>query len=139
MEKLSRGSLDALKVAKKFLDTGKITKDCILLFDEMYLQKGTQYHGGKHICADEDGDLFKWVVCFMIVGLKKSVPIVVKAVPETCVSGDLIVSNLIDVITKLSNIGFDVRGVVCDDHSSNVNAYSKLFNSYGEESHMKEN
>ena len=46
LEKLSRGSLDALKVAKKFLDEGNISKDCMVLFDEMYLQKGTQYHGG---------------------------------------------------------------------------------------------
>ena len=29
LEKLSRGSLDALKVAKTFLDIGKISKDCI--------------------------------------------------------------------------------------------------------------
>ena len=55
---------------------------------------------------------FKGVVCFMIVGLQKSVPIVAKAVPETCVSGDLIVANLMDVITKLAKVGFNVRGVV---------------------------
>ena len=146
LEKLSRGSLDALKVAKKFLDEGNISKDCMVLFDEMYLQKGTHYHGGKHVGADEDGNFFKGVVCFMIVGLQKSVPIVAKTVPETCVSGDLIVANLMDVITKLAKVGFNVRGVVCDDHSSNVNAYSKLFKSYGKKTvhtssiihHMKE-
>ena len=80
MEKLSRGLLDALKVAKKFLDEGNISKDCmVVLFGEMYLQKGTQYHEGKHVGADEDGNLFKGVVCFMIVDLQKSVPIVAKS------------------------------------------------------------
>ena len=58
LEKLSRGSLDALKVAKKFLDEGNISKDCMVLFDEMYLQKVTQYHGGKHVGADEGGCMF---------------------------------------------------------------------------------
>ena len=95
----------------------------MVLFDEMYVQKGTQFHGGKHT-GDDEG-----VVCFMVVGLKRTVPIVVKAVPET--SGNFIAENLMDIISKLARIGFNVRGTVCDDHSSNVNTYSKLSKSYG--------
>ena len=118
LEKLSQGSLDALKVAKKFLEEERISKDCMVLFDEMYI----------HIGADEDGNFFKGVVCFMVVGLKRSVPIVVKAVAETNVSGNFIAENLMDIISKLARIG-----TVCDDHSSNVNAYSKLSKSYGKD------
>ena len=91
----------------------------MVLFDEMYIQKGTQFHGGKHTGDDEE-----CVVCFMVVGLKRSVPIVVKAVPET--SGNFIAENLMDIFLKFARIGFNVRGTVCDDHSSNVNTYSKL-------------
>ena len=40
------------------------------------------------IGAKELGELFKGVVCFMIIGLRKSVTIIVKAVPQTSVSGD---------------------------------------------------
>ena len=64
---------------------------------------------------------------------ERSVPIVVKAVPETSVSGNFIAENLMDIISKLVIIGFNVRGTVCDDHSSNVNAYSKLSKSYGKD------
>ena len=103
----------------------------MVLFDEMYIQKGTQFHGGKHTGADEDGNFFKGVAFFMVVGLKRSVTIVVKAVPETSVSGNFIAENLMDIISKLARIGFNVRGTVCDDHSSNANAYSKLSKSYG--------
>ena len=71
LEKLCRGSLDALKVAKVLLHDNKISKDCILMFDEMYLQKSAQYQGGKYIGADECGELFKGIVCFMIVGFKR--------------------------------------------------------------------
>ena len=92
----------------------------------------------KHsvICAErfsDDRSFFKGVVCFMVVGLKRSVPIVVKAVPETSGSGNFIAENLMDIISKLARIGFNVRGTVCDDHSSNVNAYSKLSKSYGKD------
>ena len=69
----------------------------------------------------------------MVGGLKRSVPIVVKAVSETSVSGNFIAENLMDIISKLARIGFNVRGTVCDDHSSNVNAYSKLSKSYGKD------
>ena len=87
LAKLAQGSIDALKVAKVMLQEGKISADCILIFDEMYLQKGTQYQGGKLLGADELGRLFKGIVCFMIVSLKKSVPLMVKATPECTLSG----------------------------------------------------
>ena len=46
----------------------------MVLIDEM-LPKGTQFHGGKHTGADEDGNFFKGVVCFMVVGLKDQYPL----------------------------------------------------------------
>ena len=56
--------MDALKVAKVLLDGDKISEDCMVLFDEMYLQKGTQYQGGRFIGANEFGNFFKGIVCF---------------------------------------------------------------------------
>ena len=40
----------------------------------MYVQKGTQFAGGEYVCTDEDGNLYKGVVVFMIVGMKESIP-----------------------------------------------------------------
>ena len=43
----------------------KISEDCVLLFDEMYLQKGVQYQGGKYIGANLDKDSIvthAWVI-----------------------------------------------------------------------------
>jgi hypothetical protein len=131
MEKLCSGSLDALKVAKALLEAQKISKDIMILFDEMYLQTGTQYQAGKYIGADETGMLYKGVVCFMIVGLKESVAIVVKAVPEISVNGEFIAEHLFDVISQLFLVGFNVRGVVCDDHASNVKAFRILSEKHG--------
>ena len=50
------------------------------MVDEMYLQKATQYHSGEYVGADEDGNLYKESVAFMIVGLKESIPYVVQAI-----------------------------------------------------------
>ena len=39
--------------------------------DEMYLQKGIQFHRGELVGANSDGELFDGIMVFMIVGLKK--------------------------------------------------------------------
>ena len=69
------------------LNEGKIDKDIVLLTDEMYLQKELQFQQGKLIGWDDNGNLLKGIVTFMIVGVRKNVPFVVKAVPETKIEG----------------------------------------------------
>ena len=41
---------------------------------EMYLDKATQYHSGKYVEADNEGNLYKGIIAFMIVGLEESIP-----------------------------------------------------------------
>ena len=77
-----------MTAAKTLLKEGCISADVILMSDEMYLQKSTQYHGGEYVGADSNGDLFSGINVFMIVGLQKSVPIVVRASPETKMNGE---------------------------------------------------
>jgi hypothetical protein len=87
LKKLSQGGVDSLKACKLLLERGKMDKDVILMIDEIYIQKDVQYQGGKLIGTDEDGNLFKGVMTFMIVSMKKSIPFVVKAIPETKIEG----------------------------------------------------
>ena len=47
----------------------------------MYLQKCEEYFGGELKRCGEDGNLYKGLVCYMIVGLKESVPYVIKFSP----------------------------------------------------------
>ena len=72
-----------MKSAKLLLAKGRISKDVILLIDEMYLQKSEEYHGGEIVGCDEEGKLYKGLVGFMIVGLKQSIPYIIKSIPET--------------------------------------------------------
>ena len=54
------------------------------MFDNVYLQKREDYAGGELLTgADPDGNLYKRITCFVIVGLKKNVLFVVKDIPET--------------------------------------------------------
>ena len=130
LRKLKQGNLDSLKAVKYMLDAEQISKDVIVMVDEMYLQKSVQYVGGDYVGSDKDGNLYKGIVVFMIQGLKQSIPVVIKACPEVTIKGEWLANEVDDCIKQLSQQGFNVRAVVTDNHSCNVSAFSKLKKSY---------
>ena len=87
MAKLKSGNLGAIEVAKLLREANSKSIDVILISDEMYLQKRVQYFSGRYVGADSNSNIYKGIVVFMIQGLKKFVPIVVKACPETMING----------------------------------------------------
>ena len=83
LKRLSQRGVEPLKAVKLLLFERKIDKDIALLTDEMYLQKEMQFQQGKLIGCDDNGNLFKGIMIFVIVGVRKNVPFVVKAVPQS--------------------------------------------------------
>ena len=78
------------------------------------------------IGCDDEVELYKEIVCFMIVGLNESVPYVIKSSPETINDVNWHKTELLDSLVVLSNCGFRVRAIVCDNHPSNVSSFKKL-------------
>ena len=136
LEKLKKGGIDSIQAANKLKENGDLCEDIILMVDEMYLQKGTQFHGGDYIGEDEYGELYKGVVVFMITGLKQTVPTVIKACPETTIEGEWLANEISSCLEDLANAGFKVRATVSDNHSSNVRAFKCLHAKYpGDKKH----
>ena len=131
LRKLTSGKIDALSSAKLLKSSGKISEDVILMFDEIYLQKCEEYEGGETTGADFSGNLYKGLECFMIVGLKSNVPFVIMSSPEKEIPGEWVKTEILRCLMKLKESGFNVRGIVCDNHASNVAAYKKLLSDYG--------
>ena len=102
-----------------------------MLFDEIYVQKFEEYIGGETVGTSESGELYKGMVCFTIVGVKSNMPFIIKTLPETKISGDWLMDELLNCIEMLHENEFNVRGVSCDNHASNVSAYKKLSLSCG--------
>ena len=74
----------------------------------------------------------------MVVRLNQSTPFVVQAIPqasqanpEVAFNGQWLAEKISDNIDSLIEIELSVRGIVTDNHSADVNAFSalKLFNS----------
>ena len=74
--------------------------------------------------------LYKGVIVFMIVGLKKSIAYVVKAIPETSITGDFIKVGIEETLKTLGTSGFNIRALIADEHLKNASAYSKLLSIY---------
>ena len=107
-----------------------------MIVDEMYLQKATQYQGGDYVGADEEGNLYKGIVAFMVVGLKESIPYITQAIPEVTFTGQWLSHKIAENIKNLTPVGFCVRCVVTDNHSANVNAFSLLVIMFNSESNL---
>ena len=71
----------------------------------------------------------------MVVRFKQSTPFVVQTIPqasqanpEVTLNGQRLAEKISDNIDSLIEIGLSVRGIVTDNHSANVNAFSALKN-----------
>ena len=88
LHRIQAGGVDSLKAAKKLPEKGHISSDVILMVDEMFPQKEASYQSGNYVGEDEEGELYKGIACFMIVGLKQSVPHVIQAIPGVTITGE---------------------------------------------------
>ena len=126
LHKTASTNVGTAAVTTALKQQGRISEDVILILDEIYHQKSAEYFGGDTFRTNEDGDLYKGMLCFMIVGLKNSIPCVIKIVPE---------KELRCQCLKIPHeLKFIVRGFVCDDHASNESAYTKLLSDYNDNS-----
>ena len=131
LHRIQAGGVDSLKAAKKLREKGHISSDVILMVDEMFLQKEASYQSGDYVGEDEEGELYKGIACFMIVGLKQSVPHYSAEQAITEVTGEWLAEKISASLHSLAQTGFTVRGIVTDNHNSNVNAFKSLKQKFG--------
>ena len=62
LQKISSGTIDAVKCAHALRLKGKISENVCMMFYEMYLQKSQRYFGGEMIDCDGEGELCKGIV-----------------------------------------------------------------------------
>ena len=106
------------------------------MLDEMYFEKATRYHNGEYAGADDDGNLYKGRVAFMIVGPKESIYYIVQAIPEVKFSREWLADKMSNCINNLTSTEFSVQGIGTDNHASNVHAFSSLAKIFHSDSHQ---
>ena len=130
LHKNSSGMIDAVKCAQTLRSECKISIDQHLTLDEMYLQKCEEYFAGDLVGCNREGELCKGLVCFKIVGLKNSIPYVIKLSPKTKFNAGCLKEELVGVF---SQSGFSVRAIVCDNHPSNCWSFKNLLQHFNQD------
>ena len=72
LKRLSQEGVEPLKAVRLLLNERKIDKDIVLLIDEMCLQKELKFQQCKLIGCDDNGNLFKGIMIFVIVEVQKN-------------------------------------------------------------------
>ena len=106
--KIQQGRVDALKALKTVHDKGAFSFDCILMINEVYLQKSAQYQSGEYVGVDEEGNLYKGIVAFMVVGFRLSIPFVVQVIPEVTFNEQWLAETFSDNVDNLIEFGLCV-------------------------------
>ena len=106
--KIQQGGVDALKALKTVHEKGSFSFDCILMINEVYLQKSAQYQSGKYVGVDEEGNLYKGIVAFMVVGFRLSIPFVVQVIPEVTFNEQWLAETFSDNVDNLIEFGLCV-------------------------------
>ena len=117
LNKVKQSGVDSLKALKVLREKGEISIDLILMADEIDLQKVAQYQDGEYVGADEESNLYKGIIAFMVVVMKQSITFVVQAIPEVTFNGQWLCNKVASNIENLGNAGFCLRGLVADNHT----------------------
>ena len=88
-----QGGVYALKALKTLFEKCSFSRGCLLVIDKMHLQKSPKYQSDGYVGVDEEGNLYKGIVVFMVVGLKQSIPFVVQAIPEVTFKGQWLIDT----------------------------------------------
>ena len=115
------------------MEQDKIGTDVALLLDKVYLQKDSQYQDGKLVGVDNQENLYKGVMTFMINSLKKFIPLIAKAIPEIKIEQKWLPEHVDNYITSLNHVKFNACAIISDNHSASVLALKYLFNMNGNE------
>lgn len=107
-------------ITSKFNILNAEDKSVILLMDEVHLKPDLDYKGGEIVGAAFDGtENASSAFVFMINSLKSLYKDVVHILPVRKINANILHSFLKAIIIGLENIGFEVMGVVTDNHSIN--------------------
>ena len=100
--------------------------DAVLMLVEMYIQQQVQYDGRDLTGCNSELQMYKSILCFMVVSLKQSTPYILKAFPLTKINHQIVQDCVLSCLSILTKEKFTIRAVVCDNHSTNVSAYKHL-------------
>lgn len=115
-------------------DMSENAKKCVMIFDEITIRKDLKYNefkdevtGFVDLGNERQPKVGKQICVFMLRGLVEKWKFVVSYyVSETCLTGSLLKSILLENIDHCSSLGFQIVAITCDQGSNNRACYEEL-------------
>ena len=101
LRKLKSPSIDNCQALQCLRDTNCIDNDIALLLDEMHLQPQFQFDGQALIGCN--ANMAMYILCFMVVSLKKSIPFVISVIHLVKNSGEIVYQILISALCQFKS------------------------------------
>jgi hypothetical protein len=121
---LSESTCNYLKIRLSTLEPRE--RVCAIILDEVYSAKRVEFAGGKLYGLEDDADVSKTLLCFMVKSVASNYRDMVAMQPISKIDAGVIEKNFLAVLKTLSELGFDVVCVSTDGHSSNRKFYEQL-------------
>ena len=78
--------MNPVKSVQILKENDSMSEEVVLMCDEMYLQKSEDMIGNRLVGVDEQSNLYRGIIFFIMIGLKSCVPYVIKAIPEISIT-----------------------------------------------------
>ena len=75
-------------------------------------KKKHKFHSVEYIGANEDDELYKGIIVFMITDFKNTVPLAIKACPKATVNGEWLSLEILKCTVQVINTGFFLLGLL---------------------------
>ena len=89
-----------------------------------------KYSGRKLIEMNSEKELYKSLVSVMMIGLKQNIPYLIKPGPVVKPERNWLKTEILNCTELLVENKFFLRGIVCDNHTSNVLAFFEIICEY---------
>lgn len=111
-----------------FNDLSNAQRDCIIIFDEVYVKPSLRFRGG-HVfgeAADQPGCLATTILAILVKPLMGGPAFIARLIPIRVLNKDFLYDQLDTVVGIINKFGGVVRATVCDNHFVNKQLYAKM-------------
>ena len=96
----------------------------------MHLQQQVQFVGQTIFGCNKDLQMFKSILCFMVMSLTNIIPFIIKAIPISKLSSKIVSNGILNCLENLTSEKFHLRVVISDNYRTNISSFNYLMNTY---------
>ena len=104
--KLKSQSINTSKGLVLLRDNSLFSSDAVLFLDEMYIEQQVPYDGRELTGCDLELQMYKSILCFMVVSLKQYTPYILQTNPLTKINNQIVQDGILSCVSILTKVNY---------------------------------